>query len=245
VRRTIEDADVVVVWSEVLPIKAWMAYEIGIASALQRPIVVWSSAEPARPPLAFLAASVVDPTDVVAAAKLLDSALGGNKQSAEPHPRRRLGKSNVSVQRVEDAISSGQGAVIALIHETLAKTGARPVQRAPGSPKLNAQLAKVDLAVWVDEFEGNFGNPVIIEVKDRLSSGSIPVTVRQINRYLSVTGASVGLIVYLQDSGDLESLELFRYAGRRVQWISVRTLFEDWRFESFSDLITKRILPKR
>src|SRR5207245_1281988 len=112
-----------------------------------------------------------------------------------------------------------------LIADTLTKTGARPFARERGSPKLSTDLPKVDLAVWVDEFEGNLGNPVVIDIKRHLSDRSIPITTRQISNYLRLTGASVGLIVYLHEAKNIERFELLRFAGRRVQWISASKLF--------------------
>jgi hypothetical protein len=243
VRRAIEQADVIVVWSEVTPLPAWAAFELGFATALDKPTLALSATERAQTPLTFLTAPTVDPEDVQAVAALLDSALHPKDESAPVrHPTELRPSSDVSVGRVEDAIASGPAAVINLIEDTLIKTGARPVRRNRGSPKLTSELPKVDLAVWIDEFEGTLGNPVVIDIKRRLTAKSIPVTSRQIQRYLSLTGASVGLIVYIDASESMDSFELFRYAGRRIQWISVRTLFDEWRSKSFSDLIQARVL---
>ncbi len=252
VRAAIESADMVVVWLE-RPLTESQAYELGLAAGLEKPIAVLSDKRDPHPASLGYRTVSVDPADTAEVANALEAAFSSTFVSpgeterwssvSTPSKSQAIGElADTTLSRWQSSPASRRREVeaVAAIQEGLKAGGATTLQRSSVSGRSKG-AHQVDLAVWLDDFEGNLGNPLVIEVKRQLTAMTVPITLRQIQQYLELTGAAVGLIVYIE--GDLgDSFDVFRYAGRRVTWMPFTQLFAEWRTTPFPQIVRRRVL---
>lgn len=61
----------------------------------------------------------------------------------------------------------------------------------------NDQIFRPDIALWIDEIQNIFSNPVLIEIK--LHNNNLQQAEEQLRRYLKAIGSNLGIIVYVGD----------------------------------------------
>ena len=95
---------------------------------------------------------------------------------------------------------------------------------------------RVDFAVWVDDIESLVGNPIVIEVKSRLSSTRDARAVRdQLLHYLNTTNSRTGVVLYAEGP---ESQFLNQSAGLpNVLFMQVRELLSRLRTQGFGTIL--------
>lgn len=247
VRETIRAVDFVIAWLGSDPPDPQMLVEVGVGIGLGKPVValraIGNSAELA---IADIPTLNVLPTNAVALANILDGFLDVRvhrppaKKVVTPKNRTRaLGQQALLLLSETQTPGFTERDAVELIDQGLVLGGSTPV-RSSSLIAPAGDIARPDLAVWLDELASELGNPTVIEVKKGLDLLAIPLTTRQIKRYRDATGAAVVLIVHLRPI-DVPSVELVRFAGRRVNWISIDALFARWQNQSFAEIVRSRV----
>lgn len=89
-----------------------------------------------------------------------------------------------------------------------------------------------DLAIWSDGLQPSVGNPLLVEIKSRLtSSRSAAGAGQQLARYVTASGGRWGLLLYGEGPPDLKSLP------PNILALPVDLLFQRLKEESFDDII--------
>lgn len=89
-----------------------------------------------------------------------------------------------------------------------------------------------DLAIWSDELQPFVGNPLLVEIKARLtSSKGAAATAQQLSKYVAAAGGLWGLLLYGEGPKDLGSLP------PNVLALSIEALFTRLRAESFDRIV--------
>lgn len=55
---------------------------------------------------------------------------------------------------------------------------------------------RADFSLWLDELNSTIGNPVIVEVKSRISQSSYKNAINQLTHYIDKSNAKAGLLIY-------------------------------------------------
>jgi hypothetical protein len=96
------------------------------------------------------------------------------------------------------------------------------------------EFHKLDLAVWSDDFIPWVGNPVAIELKVELPSGSdVSKATKIMDEQMMRGNITFGLLIYLRSGVDVESM----ISAPWIAAISVKNLFERLRTSSFGDIV--------
>lgn len=95
-----------------------------------------------------------------------------------------------------------------------------------------AQGRGADLAIWSDELQPFVGNPLLVEIKTKLTTSEAAMsTARQLSKYVTSTGGLWGLLLYGAGPDDLGSLP------PNVLALSIKTLFLRLRQETFDQIV--------
>jgi hypothetical protein len=120
---------------------------------------------------------------------------------------------------------------------TLRESGVRVIRYAR-EPEAGA-----DLAVWVDQLNSQLGNPILVELKTRISdSASAALIAKQASGYLNRSAARTILIVY---KDGVDQTRINRESGNRsVIFIRLPDFLERLRTEPFDAALQRELTPE-
>lgn len=219
-----------------LPSSKWVAFELGMAAALKRRIVVFAGTAD-HTNLGNLARYLVlrverDNREAVEFA--LDQILaaprqGDSGESEAIRPSAGLGvRAEPLIRDLGSALSRGSAlelervvseAILAFDHEAAVR------------PRIQDQEA--DIGVWSDRLVDSVGCPLLVEVKQRLGREGGNV-LRRYAEMLRRCGAPWGLLVYGEGPA---AQRRWSQVAPTVLTISARDLLERMRNESFADIV--------
>jgi hypothetical protein len=103
--------------------------------------------------------------------------------------------------------------------------------------------AGADLAVWVDQLNSQLGNPILVEVKTRISdSASAALIAKQASGYVNRSAARTILIVY---KDGLDQTRINReFGSKSVIFIRLPDLLERLRIEPFDAALQRELTPE-
>jgi hypothetical protein len=94
----------------------------------------------------------------------------------------------------------------------------------------------IDMALWVDNLEPYFGNPILVEVKSRVRSKSLLMKAEdQLRNYLEKTNASLGLLIYL--GNDIKKMKNQKIRQPLVIWLELHELVSMLSKNSLAEII--------
>lgn len=113
-----------------------------------------------------------------------------------------------------------------LVANALRETGVDVLARS------EAQDSGADIAIWSDDLQPFVGNPLLVEIKARLTTpGAAASAAQQLSKYVASTGGLWGLLLYGVGPHDLGSLP------PNILALSIETLFLRLRGESFDQIV--------
>jgi hypothetical protein len=211
-------------------------FEIGFASALEKRILVVVPPEIKAPSdVRGLLTVVGTPKSIEAIDFALDQALVGWQR--QPTKFRETGRTvpiGKSADRLIHSLDSlGEEPteldLIAIIEDALKSSGVKSVV---SQPRIGNY--RPDIAVWADELDSWTRNPLVIEVKRRLTSPEhVRETIAHVSRYMQSTNSMWGLVLYGGPSWDTPVEPPFV----NVLLINVREFLNTLKTKSFGDII--------
>jgi hypothetical protein len=237
IQREISRADLVIGVVPSARQAPWVLFELGQASALGRRIVLITS--PKADPIPFSLHQFVtlriDLNNLEAIGFALDQLMVAPEPAKE---RRTLSKSatglgpkaDVLITQLERSLAAGSWAAVEqVVAEALRASGADVVATSA------ERDVGADFAVWSDVLEPFVGNPLLIEVKTKLTSKTAAThALRQLASYMGASGSRWALLLY--GEGPQEQVEQARQHPN-VLILSLRSLLEGLRTQSFPELI--------
>jgi hypothetical protein len=183
-------------------------FELGIAIGLARPTIVF--AEPTvRLPDAFggiqiRRANLAEPNQLVPeinrflepksrSQELLPIYDRPIRKISEPHPRRERLLEALRGLQVSQSARLSDASLQQELTNVFTNAGATVVQ-APHHG--TSRSFEIDLALWVDDIQKEIGNPVVVEVKSRLSQDLLGAVKSRLAQSLGSVGATAGIIVH-------------------------------------------------
>ena len=219
---------------------AWVLFELGLAWANKRRIMLITSSTksdfiPSNLQRLLVIRSKVNNAEAIGFA--LDQLMAAPASDMrEPSTKRPLPTGPAPnafavAQQVRDAVQTQNGfALEKLVAETLQKSGVQVILEPPG------RNHGADMAIWSDVLETVTGNPLLIEIKPRLSSRSEARTAATtLSKHLSASGTPWGLLLYG------EGLEPFAKISSslppNILAIDLVTLFERMTHQAFEEVV--------
>ena len=219
----------------------WVLFELGQAYALGRRILLITSPKSAPVPFALhqvLALRInLDNQDAIAFA--LDQVLSAPdyQQKKTPlSPQKPLiglgAKADELMARLgESLLSNDRRSVEQLVADALRSSGTDVVVTSP-NPDIGA-----DFAVWSDVLEPFVGNPLLIEIKNRVrSKAEAKRFFRQIESYLAESGSGWALLLYGEGPDDPEN-QVLSGGPPNILVLSLRSLLEALRRKAFPEVV--------
>jgi hypothetical protein len=209
-------------------------FELGLASALQKPtIVVAASGVGVPDALRGLPVVTLAPGSDVS----LDLALRHARHWAPTRPTEPSGTSAGLGPHADELIAAARSAktevaLIEVIARALELSGATVVEQG------RAGDGRFDIAVWSPELEVSVGNPLLIQVKRQVrSSGDLERATDQVLRYLDFLKGSWAMVVY--GDGPSGSAWEADIARQPVLVQKADDLVAAMRDESFAELVRR------
>jgi hypothetical protein len=215
----------------------WVLFELGQASALDRRIVLITS--PKAEPVPFSLHQVVtlridlDNTEAIEFA--LDQVmsappLGRDRRPASSPTSSLGGKADTLIAKLRRSLADANLAdVETIVAEALRDSGTDAIASSPSHD------VGADFAVWSDVLEPFVGNPLLIEVKAKLTSKTAASrALRQLATYMNKSGSRWALLLYGEGPRDENELGS---SLPNVLVLSVQSLLESLRTQSFPELV--------
>ncbi|TGQ80243.1 toll/interleukin-1 receptor domain-containing protein [Mesorhizobium sp. M8A.F.Ca.ET.207.01.1.1] len=219
---------------------AWVLFELGMAWANKRRIMLIASSSksdfiPSNLQRLLVIRSKVNNAEAIGFA--LDQLLAAPAtDTREPSTKRALPTGPVSdafvvAQQVRDAVQTRNGSALErLVAEALQKSGVQVIVEPP-RPDQGA-----DMAIWSDVLEPVTGNPLLIEIKTRLSSPSEARTAAtNLSKQLAASGTPWGLLLY--GEGIEPSAKISSNLPPNILAIDLVTLFERMTHQAFEEVV--------
>jgi hypothetical protein len=216
------------------------AYELGVATGLATPLLIVSPPS-ARLPTAITARGLTVWADDENLSMVLSHALRAVKPrkkrntaatgaGARDVPKLSSGRDDLAFYDLapyahppETAFPTDDSGLEPIVRQLVESTGAIVATKA-------GRRSQPDLGVWMDELAGVVGTPLLIEVKDRISTvAQADRALKQVANYVKRSGTEWGLLVY---EGHVDDAAM---AERSQQWPVLPI-----RFEAFRDGIRSR-----
>lgn len=238
IKAAISKSDLVIAVLDVAQSNANIYFEIGLASAFGKQILLVAPPDlkiPSDTRSLFRVMATPDNTEAISF--VLDQAMAGRPRESSKFKNvektRPIGHSSTHLIHTLDSLGElpKEIELIAIIADALKSSGVRVV--------VSSKIAGVrpDLAVWTDELGPLVGNPFVIEVKRTLRDReSVNEAIAQVSRYLSVIDATWALVLY----GGPVSVNLKREAdfrGTNVLFMNVRDFLDALGTRSFAQII--------
>ena len=238
-RRNLAEADLVVgVLQPNLP-AANVTFELGLATGLDKRVVVIAPAEISELPQAFSAFLVVRAslTNREAIGFALDQIAAAPKRRApqgQPliKPAIILGSEiNQYIRLMDSAQTESQ--IIETLRQLLIAAGADIVV---SEPKLG-EGARPDLAIWSDVLGPYVGNPLLVEVKKRIrGTREFQETLNRIQRYMNLAGSMWSILLYIEGP-NAEEVKSNTRTSPNIIAMPMQTFMERLRAESLFDVV--------
>jgi Restriction endonuclease len=193
IRERISETDLVcVVGSVDLP--ASSAFEIGIAIGMAKQVVAFAPLGTALPNdllgITYCSAALDDRLGI---ATFLDAFLAHGRT-------KRWGKAGeVTVPKLTKAQSRDLRRQLARVHGSAFEAAVRDLFDLAGyvaSETVVTSDRGVDFAIWIDNLQHAFGNPILVEVKDHLDEWSVGHVEEALRSAMVRTRSRLGLLVY-------------------------------------------------
>ena len=228
IEQAIDAADFVLVVLATVESRQNVLFEAGMAVGRGKPVgVIVDPGEAPPADLADLLTIRARPDDLAAISFALDQAEG------------RLTLTSQITRATGHALGSGADELLDQLSTTANVTEREALavltRALEGSSVVVAQGAneagrRFDIGVWSDDLDAIAANPLIIELKRRMSRGAV----EQVLEYLRLTpGVRTALIVHLEP----ETNSLLEDAPYPVLAISLRNLLERMRTASFAEVV--------
>jgi hypothetical protein len=207
-----------------------LGFELGYAFARDKKIMVILGRGAGSVPsnLASTLSIRADPTDVEAITYNLDALLSAPDpkrrpylpETPETHP---IGDdADHLLERLATAVHrEDSGELEAVVVDAIRKSGVSIVKPAD---KSEIQQPGPDIGIWSDDLESSVGNPLLIDVRERIDDWRVAGQVRrEVESYLRVRSLPWGLVVYANESprrnGGFESVPpvLLLEAGEMIE----------------------------
>jgi hypothetical protein len=237
IRNEISHADLVIGIVPSARQAPWVLFELGQASALDRRIVLITS--PKAEPVPFSLHQVVtlridlDNTEAIEFA--LDQVmsappLGRDRRPASSQTFALGGKADTLIAKLRRSLADANFAEVeAVVAEALRDSGTDAIASSTGHD------VGADFAVWSDVLEPFVGNPLLIEVKAKLTSKTAASKAfRQLATYMDKSGSRWALLLYGEGPRDEKELSS---SLPNVLVLSVQSLLENLRTQSFPELV--------
>lgn len=219
---------------------AWVLFELGLAWANKRRIMLIASSSnsdfiPSNLQRLLVIRAKVNNADAIEFAldQLLAAPASGMREPStkRPLPTGPVPDAMMVAQQVRDAVEARNGfALERLVADTLIKSGVQVIVEPPG-PGHGA-----DMAIWSDVLEPVTGNPLLIEIKTRLSTRSeIRTAATTLSKHLSASGTPWGLLLY--GEGVEPTAKISSSLPPNILAIDLVTLFEKMTREAFEDVV--------
>lgn len=219
---------------------SWVLFELGLAWANKRPIMLISSPKNDFLPSnlqRFLvlrshpsnAEAIEFALDQFLAAPLLDRPATAPNRS-EPAPNPLLW--TATARRALDAVKDGDGMLLEqLLAQALRQSGVQVVSEFPAGGSNRA-----DMAIWSDVLDPIVGNPLLVEVKlNLLSTSAVKNAAHSLANQLSASGTRWGLLLYGEGSALKGNARV--WLPPNILAIDIKTLFDRMHAKSFSDVV--------
>jgi hypothetical protein len=219
---------------------AWVLFELGLAWANKRRIMLIASTSksdfiPSNLQRLLVIRSKVNNAEAIGFA--LDQLLAAPAtEMREPSTKRPLPTGPVPdafvvAQQVRDAVRTRNGVALErLVAEALQKSGVQVIVEPPGHDR------GADIAIWSDILAPVTGNPLLIEIKARLSSRSeARAAATNLSKHLSASGTPWGLLLY-GDSID-PSAKILSSLPPNILAVDLVTLFERMTHQAFEEVV--------
>jgi hypothetical protein len=226
-QQAIDTADFVLVVLGTAESRQNVLFEAGMAVGRGKPVVVIVDPGEAPPyDLAGLLTIRARPDDLSAINFALDQAEGRSARPPQftPATGHALGsRVDHLLGQLSTTASLTERAALGLLTQALEDSGAVAVESPEGDRRF-------DIGVWSDDLDAIAANPLLIELKRKLS----PHAVEQVLGYLRVSpGARVALLVFLE----LAPTSQLKDVPFPVLAISLQELLESMRTSSFAEVV--------
>ncbi len=239
-RESLSAVDLVVaVLPDTSPSVLNTVFELGVALALDRPVLVVAGPTFDELPLALGGVRVVRASATTREALdfALDTlrAMPSGARALEPVARPTSGAHGprASTEEISRRINeaTGEADIISLLGELFLAEGADVVSEARIGPR------KADLAVWSDAMAPFIGNPLIVEVKfQQMGRGDAERALATLTNYVHASGSPWGLLVY-RNGPATEHLVAESRRAARVLLLSFEELLEGIRTKTLFELL--------
>jgi hypothetical protein len=239
IQRQLVQADLVI---GILPTgrqSSWVLFELGQAWALGRRILIIAppKSEPLPSTLQRLLVLRTDPNNRQAIDFALDQLLSAppeppTKQVRKPFESVGLGpQADMLIARLDQSLRSGSWQEFEeVVSAAIRNSGTDVVVQSP-------QLDRgADLAVWSDVLDPFVGNPLLIEIKLRISDkASARMAFKQLRSYLGASDTKWALLLY--GEGPPADNRLWKSCPPNVLVLPVRSLLEGLRTRTFPEIV--------
>lgn len=219
---------------------SWVLFELGLAWANKRPIMLLSSPKNDFIPSnlqRFLVLRAL-PTNAEAIEFALDQFLAAPLSDTQTSVPRRPDAIPAdpavwsTAQQAIGAIRSGDARLLEhLLAQALRQSGVEVV-----SEFATDDGRRADMAIWSDLLDPVIGNPLLVEVKLRLRSTSeARNAAHALAKHLSASGTRWGLLLY--GEGSALTANSPGWLPPNILAIDLPTLFDRMRVQSFSDVV--------
>jgi hypothetical protein len=218
----------------------WTLYELGLAAALARRVVVIAPVGELLPPQLDLSGIMVvraDPGTREAIEFVLDQLLAAPRRAARSQPVKANRddfrfRADMYLSEANRLMTMGSGEEFeTLLASALRESGVDALVREPSVDR------GADIAVWSDALQAYVGNPLLIEVKMRLGSlDQLRDAGMRLAQQVLSTGGQWGLLIYGvgPPTHEVQNSVVFN-----VLAISVHDLFERMRSAPFASVVNE------
>lgn len=225
VRAAIESADLVVAYFDEGSQSSNMAFEVGLAAGLGKPVLVIAPGEvPSDLHSLFQVRASAENADAIGLA--LDALERRVETSTDPNhlpmTGRPLGSYADQLLEYIRTTRLDERELQAIIVKAIEGTGAIASLAGPADRGF-------DIGVWAEDLDAIAGNPLLIELKRRISGDTARQSLLSLH---SVPGARAALIVFLE-----EPQEESRWLRWPVVGISLERLLREMRHRSFAEVV--------
>lgn len=217
----------------------WVLFELGIAAALDRRILLITppDAEPIPFSPRHMLVLRVAPDNEEAIGFALDQILSAPDRKVDDKlPQRReypgLGeKADELWGSLEQCLAANDwNGIEGIVSEALKHSGADIVVTSPKRDR------GADFAVWSDFLENIVGNPLLVEVKARVRSQEDALRItNQISEYVGASGSQWALLLYGDGPGP--DSRWWDQTSSNVLALSLKSFFDELRSRTFPELV--------
>jgi hypothetical protein len=240
IQRQVRDADLVIGIMPAGRQSPWVLFELGQAWALGRRILLIAPPNSDKIPYSLQRFLIlrIEPNNREAIDFALDQLLSAppetpTKESFKRFTSTGLGDGVVSRLLSRLNLASGSGTeqeLEKIVSEALRLSGTDIVVESPQRHR------GADLAVWSDVLEPFVGNPLLIEIKRKITDKKLAArTFKKLQSYLAASDTKWGMLLYLD--GPPPDDPLWHACPQNILWMPMRQLLEALRNRAFPEIV--------